>query len=64
MPKDLTEASLLELREQLRAGSMCIKPTQVFVTPEGWENAVAKARSDPDYAKLVLDQLGIDLLAA
>lgn len=60
---DLTESSMLELLRYIRSEKCTIRPAQLVITEEGLAYAKELASQDPEFARRVLAELGIDLLS-
>lgn len=63
-PSDLTEASFLEAIKVIKEQPLIQKPSPLIMSVAHLEQARALAHSDPEFAKQVLDEFGIDLLAS
>lgn len=59
---DLNEESLLGLMESLKGEAFTFRPTRITISPQYLEEAKQFAKHDPEFARIVKEEFGIDLL--
>ena len=59
---DLTPESLLTAMKNIWATPTGIAVPRVILSPQAWADATAIAKRDPEFARQVLAEFGIDLL--
>lgn len=63
MVNDLNEKSLIKLMESIREeGAIAYYPTRLVISLQELVEAKWRAITDPEFARLVLEEFGIDLL--